>query len=358
MASLTNTPFRNSTLLALEARKSFSLTLMLHEPDEAPVDLTGCSIEFVMKSREDMLAGSNDDANLIENSTAEIDDPTTGYARFDIQASDLDHDYGEYPFAIVLLMPAGYSVVLVKGTVDLLPNTEFAAIDGVYVDSGASAGLEVTLRDTSVVDIQVGSVLPPGFYYLSAQEKTNISELVTKVLMEDDFGTAAYKNISYFALAAAGVPDGGLAGRVLAKRTGSSYDTYWANIQSILPGGPLDATGVTAGMAPLALGDGNWEWAFPTVDLDSISETATNAVMTQLERTKLDGIEDGAQVNVDPAWVDIIGKPAFGSASLEDTTAFAAAVHTHDTDDFTDLKVSETEPDPSVYKVWIKKPVE
>lgn len=77
-----------------------------------------------------------------------------------------------------------------------------------------------------------------------------------------------------------GVPAGGATGQVLAKASGTDFDTEWTDPA---PGGGLDATGVPAGRVPTADGSDGWEWAaqsggsqtIRTTTLENISGTGT-----------------------------------------------------------------------------------
>ncbi len=66
-------------------------------------------------------------------------------------------------------------------------------------------------------------------------------------------------------------------------------------------------------------------------DSDDISEGTTNLFMTSLERSKLTGIESGAEVNVNADWnavsgdAQILNKPTLGTAAAADTGDFATA---------------------------------
>lgn len=66
-------------------------------------------------------------------------------------------------------------------------------------------------------------------------------------------------------------------------------------------------------------------------DSDDISEGTTNLFMTPLERSKLTGIESGAEVNVNADWnavsgdAEILNKPTLGTAAAADTGDFATA---------------------------------
>lgn len=159
MAYLGNTPSKE-TILRLEARKSFSFSLAVKDPQRRPIDLTGSSIRTVMKQLPLDSADTTDLDNLIADPVATLTSPALGLARIDIQSADLNWPIGEYPFAVVLKDPSGFSTVLVKGLVDLVQNTEFGSLASLFADANPAQRLEVLLRDTTVVDVYVGNSEP------------------------------------------------------------------------------------------------------------------------------------------------------------------------------------------------------
>lgn len=368
MAYTGNTP-SNLAMLRLEARKSFSFSLLLQEPNDAPIDITGCSFEFVMKGTPLASTGDSDEDNLVVNSTAEIVDPLLGSARFNLQASDLASKPQEYPFAIVMHTPEGYSAVIVKGVVDLLENTEYASVNTTYDEVQPDQGVTVTMAGMAVLEVTIGGMLPPGMNYMSDQEKADLAQLVEDWLGVE-LGTAAFKNVDFFAPAAAGVPEAGIKKYVLTKTGNGDYQMTWlpapdtggTNVDVVEHadwvtliiggsssvddgGGDLDATDIPQGFVPTASGIDSWGWAaIPDVDFDVVEDTATYVKMTPAERDKLASIEEGAQENVDPDWSDVQNKPDFGSAAEQDAGDFADANHTHRFLDLDGVSVSYDEP--------------
>jgi hypothetical protein len=68
----------------------------------------------------------------------------------------------------------------------------------------------------------------------------------------------------------------------------------------------------------------------------SDATTSASGFMSATDKTKLNGIADGAQVNVKPDWNatpgdpdEILNKPTLGTAAASDTGDFAAASHSH-----------------------------
>lgn len=158
MAKLTNTP-RASLGLELERRKSFMLQVTVLNNDGTAMDLTGCTMRFVLKDThydDDNL----DLNNLLVNNEASITAPLTGVAVFAFQAAELDEEPGEYYGTIVLWTPDGYSLVLLKPTVQLLENNESASMGLEYVLANPPDAVEVTLRGVQVVNLTTASARP------------------------------------------------------------------------------------------------------------------------------------------------------------------------------------------------------
>lgn len=283
MAYIGNTPSK-ATVISIEARKSFSLALWFRDTNRRPADLTGCQIRLVVKALP--LNGTDDSDNLVTGSTAFIDQPKLGYARFALQAQELNLQPAEYPFAIVLVTAAGYSSVVVKGVLDVQQNTEFASMGSQYDGVQPPSALEVLLRGSAAVDVYAGSVVPPGFTWMSDDDKAKLDRIDEASLL---------------------LPDGGAPGEWLRKRTPADYDFEWAQPQAF--DGTLSAEGIPAGYAPVSEGDGAWTWAMvsPTVNWD------------------LPEGEPGSVLN----------KPSLGTAAAKDVDYFAEAEHEHDGSDVT-----------------------
>ena len=292
MAYVGNSPQAN-TILRVEARKSFALSLWFQDTNRRPADLNGCTVRLVVKKMPLDPADTTDADNLIDSSVAEFVAPELGYCRFDVQAVELDIAPGEYPYAIVLLTPQGYSAVVVKGSLDVVQNTEVASIGQTYTDIvGSTSALEIHMRTLASIDVICGPLVPPGFTWMSDADKEKIDGL---------------------SLAGNLLPDGGLVNQMLAKATGADYDFKWVNPQSF--DGTLDAAGQPANYAPVANGDGTWDWA------------------------EVSGVVDWNATPGTPGSIE--NKPDFGTAALEDSTAFAAADHTHDGDVIVSGEVNE-----------------
>lgn len=296
MATFGNSPSKIHTVLHLEARKSFSLGVRIKQENGAPIDITDCTIRFVMKPDALDYTDETDATNLIDNAIATLVGATEGFARFDFQAADLDEAPGEYGFAIVLWTAAGYSVVLAKGVVNLLPNTEFASLGTSYTGSNPSEALDIVLRGTSVIEVRAGSVVPPGLNYVTDEDVENLALLQESGLL----GSTPPL-----------LPPGGFTNQTLVKLSNGDYDVGWAAGGS--GGGGLDATGVPAGYVPTANGADNFTWGPPAETQVPADWNATT------------GVEQ------------ILNKPVLGTAAAEDVAAFAPAAHTHRLVDLSDV---------------------
>jgi hypothetical protein len=121
-------------------------------------------------------------------------------------------------------------------------------------------------------------------------------------------------------------------GRVTTGATATPSDVGLGNVSNT-----AQVTSVT-GAAPIVSSGG-------TTPAISISAATTGAAgsMSSADKTKLDGIASGAEVNVQSNWTEadsgsdafILNKPTLGTAAAQDSTDFAAAVHTHAASDVT-----------------------
>lgn len=356
MAYLGNTPDQE-TVLRLEARKSFSLNFYVKDQHGRALDITDAKLRLVMKELPLRPDDTTDQDNLIVNSEAIIVEPLLGLARFNVQASELDHRVGEYPYAIVMSVK-GYSAVVVKGVVDLVPNTEFTSMSESYADEHSTQGLEVRLRGSSVVSLRTGPTLAPGTTSFTDADKAkldSIEEGAQQHIVADwaadhegrgfiankpILGTAAYADINDI-----GIPDGGAPGEVLVKLSAAPRHVGWAQPSGGGGGGAgLDPTGVPASHVPMANGADGWSWQLVTVpvtsvngqtgdimlDLSNIADTPDRIAMTPTERVKL------AAVDLTPNWDTIENKPLFGSAALQEVEAFLAPGAVNAATDVTD----------------------
>lgn len=147
MAKLTNSP-NETTVLELEARKSFSFSVQFASTTGVPVDLSSSVVTFTLGSD-----GTYDaPPTVLLERDALVPDPMSGAGLFALQADELDLDAGEYPFVIVL-RTQGYSMVAVKGLVRVEQNVEFDSTAHDYAPTLPSTGLLVQLAGAQVVRV-------------------------------------------------------------------------------------------------------------------------------------------------------------------------------------------------------------
>jgi hypothetical protein len=329
-----------TTVLRLEARKSFALSVWVRDANGRPLDIEDTSLRIVMMKRLPRGADPGDPANLLANITAETVDAVEGLARFSLQAVDLNHAPGEYPFAIVM-DTNGYSTVAAKGVVDLQQNTEFASINSTYAPSNAPASVTLSVDEGSRIILRTGPTLAPGTTSFTDGDKEKLDgiEAGAQVNIEANwlaeegqpgyirhrpvFGTAAFYDLEELLA----LPTGGAPGEVLVKVASADYQVGWQQPTSHGGGGVLPADGVTAGYVPTATGAGGWGWAAiisgvesvngqqgdVTLTLDNLADTATRLAMTPEERTKLAELETSISYN------NLLDKPTLGTVAALDT---------------------------------------
>jgi len=344
MAQVGNTPTGGLTIFRLEARKAYSFLVRIQDSIGAAVDITGCEFRVVMKAPPLDSTDYTDEDNLISNHDGVITDAPNGYVQFNLQAIDLSAPIGEYPAVIVMVTPESFPVVIVKGRIEILDNPEFESLSDTYVGGDPTSTIDVMLRGNDVIDVRVGSILPPGTQYFSDADKDNLDALVGQIGV--GLGTAAFENVEHFALNFEAVPGGGANKSFLAKTSDASWETNWVDPASIVPvqgiygavidhgtyvelvftsANPLNATGITDGYVPTANGAGTWGWELPStgtviVNADDIEDGVEKVMMTAEERDKLETVEP--QVNAD--W-----DASTGVAQILNKPDVALASHTH-----------------------------
>ena len=163
MVKLSNSPYE-STVLTLEARKSFSLRIELHDRHGNLLPWDNLSATFTLGTLDPLEA-------LLEI-------PATDGV-FRIQASELDLKPGTYQFTITL-RSRGYSFVIVKGDVKLVQNTEAGSVADFYGAATPSETIAVQLDQMNVIKVSLRNTpLALGTSVIGA---TTWSELVGKPL--------------------------------------------------------------------------------------------------------------------------------------------------------------------------------
>ena len=164
MVKLSNSPYE-STVLILEARKSFSLRIELHDRHGNLMSWDNLSATFTLGTLDPLEA-------LLEVSA------TDGVFR--IQASELNLKPGTYQFTITL-RSRGYSFVIVKGDVKLVQNTEAGSVADVYGAAIPSETIAVQLDQMNVLKVSLRNT--PLTLGTSVVGATTWSELVGKPLV-------------------------------------------------------------------------------------------------------------------------------------------------------------------------------
>jgi hypothetical protein len=350
MPTLTNYP-KTETTLRLAARKSFSYGLLITDANGVALDITGTSIRFISKRPPFNPLDLSDDDNLVVNSMADLVTPTAGYAVFNFQASDLNHDEDVYPF-VITLTDAGYSSPIVVGELEIVDNPDFDSSDDVYTPTDAPATvLQVWLQNRNVIKVSTGTIQAPGTVPFTNADKDKLDGLAQSDWDIDDSGQPGailHRPLNRL------VPNPAAPGMLLTSN-GNTQGAFGWSVQAfelgeyadvddparpgyfIPPTGAfsiLSAVGAANGAVPRANGADGWGWqilAMPTT-LDQIADTATRLAMTPAERASLASLTGGT---VTIGWSDITGKPAFGSASLQDVTYFRLAGGAIDAGDVT-----------------------
>ena len=298
MAYIGNTPDA-ATIIRVEARKSFALGVHVTDEKGKQADLSGCTLTLVVKKYP--IDTTGDGSNLLAANSTAVLTPRKGYGQFNIQASTLDQEPGEYDYAIVLRTQDGYSSVIVKGLLVIEQNTEVSSVSMQYGLVQPPQSLTVQLLRQNSIKVFVGGQLPPGMNY--------VRDDVMNAIESFDPDSVAY------------VPEGGDAGYVLTKTGSGDYTMAW------LPVGngafALDATGRAAGEVPVALGDDTWIWG--AVGIDATGVTAGWAPVANG-----DGTWSWAKVSqTKPSWTavagsdaEILNKPTLGTMAAQDTGTF------------------------------------
>ena len=191
MARLSNSP-QQQLVMDLERRKSYSFRVVIMNADRSPMNLSGCTLRFVMKAAtydDDLF----DTTNQIINCEAQIDSPELGEATFSFQAAELDAAPGEYNYTIVMWTTTGFSVVVVKGILNLHPNTESASATKIYSPGSTDGALEITMRGSDVVNIVVNTLT-----------QSTVRQDIVGVGRPDDASTLEAKSIQAVNTAAVG----------------------------------------------------------------------------------------------------------------------------------------------------------
>lgn len=186
MAKISNSP-TDATILQLEQRKPFTLGLWFTSAAEVPVDLTGSTLRFTAGKVPEM---PGQPPTVLFERTAVLAEPEDGFARVDLQAADLDLDPDNYPFAITLVTPGGYSAVVVKGEIRVVFNAS-VVLDS-YTSADPANNLDVVLRSDSVhVDVSHLILAETNVFTSAEKEKLAAIEPGAQVNANADWNATA-----------------------------------------------------------------------------------------------------------------------------------------------------------------------
>jgi hypothetical protein len=148
--ALGNTP-RQETNIAVEANKSYAFGIWFKTSDKTPIDLTGSEVRFVATE------GAYHGGVEVLAKTAVPMLNQTDMQQFEFQASDFALAPGSYSYDITLVPPSGYSIPLLKGQLEIGPNSD-EDISNVYSEVSTGTDLIVELAGTDVVEVTIERV--------------------------------------------------------------------------------------------------------------------------------------------------------------------------------------------------------
>lgn len=145
--TLGNTP-RTEVNFALEASKSFSFGITFTNLDGSPFDL-GTAILRLVAVEPSHLGGSE-----ALNNEALFTDSSNGFAQFNFQAEDLALEPGSYGYDVTYVPLDGYSIPILKGSIELGPNTDLDT-SNVYLTTHYVSDVTVVLDHGDVIKVTV-----------------------------------------------------------------------------------------------------------------------------------------------------------------------------------------------------------
>ena len=170
MSYLSNSHLGANVTMRLEQSKSFSFNVQIMDPRGRKIDCTGCVLRFTMER-------STYPQAVVLSKLPGSKDEELGFYTFNFQAKELELAEGEYPYAIVLTSPDGYSIVIAKGQVQIMHNPDTSALGETYTTDRAVEGIEAVLRGQDLVRVTIGNVLPPGMNFFSDAERETLNRL-------------------------------------------------------------------------------------------------------------------------------------------------------------------------------------
>lgn len=154
MATLSNSP-RQLTRFRLEARKSFTFGVWFKLPNGNPIDLT----DTVLTMDVSKPTNQSDPTGVVYSGPADFPDAEGGYARFSLQAEDLDLKADIYPYSITF-ENEGYNGVVVKGELEILDNADFAFPE--YDPLDPAQNLQLVFKAMNRIDVTVQQAMTDG----------------------------------------------------------------------------------------------------------------------------------------------------------------------------------------------------
>lgn len=151
--TLTNLPNQH-TMLRLAARKSFAVTVnFIDGVCDKPLNMEGAEIRLTIGQTYPQTGV------LLEKSPALLNGQQ-GFARFDLQATELDLPAGEYPYELVVVA-SGYSTIALRGVIDLEPSVDTFALNSTFANTSEPRTLVAYVRNNTI-NVQPQFIPAPG----------------------------------------------------------------------------------------------------------------------------------------------------------------------------------------------------
>lgn len=181
--ALGNTP-RRETNIAVEANKSYAFGVWLKSADGTAVDLTGSELRFVATE------GAYHSGVEVLTKAALPMNGILDMQQFEFQARELALTPGTYSYDITLVPPSGYSVPLLKGQLEVGPNSD-TDVDNTYTDVSTGTDIIVQLHGTDVVEVTVERV--DGLFLLVKELIIDFREelAASQIILNNIAGAAA-----------------------------------------------------------------------------------------------------------------------------------------------------------------------
>lgn len=153
MVQVRTSPQEHS-LLVFEARKSASFGVFFTDAFDNPIDVSTATVTLAFAPQTRAVG-----AAPLLTVTAE-GRPDLGWKRFNIQASQLAFTPGTYDFTMTVVLE-GYSFVPMKGTLELVENTDLSATSTTFTIPSTTTNLKVALRPASTVVVNLTDMALP-----------------------------------------------------------------------------------------------------------------------------------------------------------------------------------------------------